>query len=62
MIHKTQHLIEGFILGITILWQPLFGILASSFAIVYYASMTKVNVVDKYHDGSWIKYIKSFFK
>jgi hypothetical protein len=62
MIHKIQHAVEGALLGITIMWQPLFGMLASACAIVYYASMTKVNVVDKYHGGSWARYIKSIIK
>jgi len=29
--------------------------------IIYYGSMLKVNVVNKFHDRSWIKYFKSFF-
>jgi len=29
--------------------------------LIYYGSMLKVNVIDKHHNGSWLKYFKSFF-
>lgn len=29
--------------------------------LIYYASMLKVNVIDKHYNRSWIKYFKSFF-
>jgi hypothetical protein len=61
MTHKIQHGLEALFLFITIQWQPLFGMVASAAAIIYYVSMTKINVVDKYHKGSWRKYFKSFF-
>jgi hypothetical protein len=63
MIHgKIQHTLEAILLGITIHWQPLFGIMASAVAIVYYVAMLKMNVVDKNHGGSWKRYFKSIFK
>lgn len=63
MIHgKVQHTIEAILLGITIHWQPLFGMLASSAAIIYYLAMLKMNVVDKLYGGSWRRYFKQIFK
>lgn len=62
MTHRVQHSLEAIILGLSLHWQPLFGIAASVAAILYYGSVLKMNVVDKVYDGSWKKYFKSFFK
>lgn len=63
MFHqKIQHAVEAILLGITIHWQPIFGIMASIAAMLYYLSMTKINVVDRKFNGSWKKYFKSIFK
>lgn len=61
MIHKLQHGIEALFMLLVITWQPFFGILASICAILYYLSITKINVVDVKYEGSWVKYIKSIF-
>ena len=63
MFHtKIQHTLEAILLGITIHWQPIFGIMASAAAIVYYVAMLKMNVVDRRFGGSWKQYVKSIFK
>ena len=46
---------------LVIQWQPVFGIVASLCAILYYISITKINVVDVKYGGSWKTYIKSIF-
>lgn len=60
MINKIAHTFEGAICLMSIIWQPLFGILASIFAIIYYGSMLKINVIDVKYGGSWKEYFKSF--
>ncbi len=58
----VTHLIEGTVLLNTIISQPLFGVLASILAGLYYGSMTKINIVDVKYGGSWKSYFKSFLK
>jgi hypothetical protein len=62
MIHKIQHGTEALFMLLVIQWQPVFGIIASACAILYYLSITKINVVDVKHDGSWFKYFKSMIR
>jgi len=59
---KIQHTLEAILLGITIHWQPLFGMMASAAAIIYYVAMLKMYVVDRRFGGSWKQYVKSIFK
>mgnify|MGYP006921392788 CR=1 FL=1 len=60
--HKAQIEIEAIFLFITISWQPLFGVIASTLAAVYYYEMLKSNVIDKEYDGSVRKYLRSKLK
>lgn len=62
MLHKIQITAEMILLGITIHWQPLFGILASVAAFWYYAAMLKLNVIDVRHEGSWRNYFRAIIK
>jgi len=59
MILKFELLIVGFLV---IGAGSILGGLASFFAILYYLSMTKINVIDIKHDGSWRVYLKSMLK
>ena len=62
MIHvKVQHAIEAILIGIWLL-QPISLIVLAVPGALYYISMLKMNVVNKYHGGSWKKYFKSIFK
>ncbi len=61
MIHKIQHGMEALFMLLVIQWQPVFGIIASLCAVLYYVSITKINVVDVKYGGSWVKFFKSIF-
>lgn len=45
----------------SISWADAFSIAVSIIAGVYFASVLKVNVVDKKYGGSWVKYFRSWF-
>lgn len=62
MIHKIQHGMEALFMLLVIQWQPVFGVIASLSAILYYLSITKINVVDVKYGGSWKEYIKSIIR
>ncbi|AXP79190.1 hypothetical protein CJ739_90 [Mariniflexile rhizosphaerae] len=50
--------------GVLILWitAPVFLSAISTTAVVmYFISMTKINVVDVKYQGSWKRYFKSWF-
>jgi len=62
MIHvKAQHAIEAMLIGIGLL-QPISLMVLALPGALYYISMLKMNVVNKYHGGSWKQYVKSIFK
>lgn len=61
-LYKVQHVLEAIFMLLVISWQPLFGCVASGFAIWYYSAMIKTNVVDKKYEGSWKKYFKATIK
>lgn len=58
-MHKAQHFIEVLVIFLTIKWQPIFGVLTSIIACVFYIGMIKLNIVDKKFAGSWKEYFKS---
>lgn len=45
-----------------ILAPSVFSIILSLCGTVYFLSMLKMNVVDTRYDGSWKKFIKSWYK
>lgn len=49
--------------GLVLIWisAPIFlSAISSIAAIIYFASMTKINVVDKKYNGLWGSYFKSY--
>lgn len=62
IMHKIIQSFEPAFIALSIHWQPLFGIVMSSFGTVYYIGMIKTNIVDKKYSGSWKEFFKSLFK
>jgi hypothetical protein len=66
MVHKFQHIGETLFIFLAIHWQPIFGIISACCAAWYYLAMIRMNIVDKFYDGSWYNYLnhilKQFFK
>lgn len=61
ILHKIQMGFELLLVFLAIHWQPFFGTIAAIIASVYWVSKLKLDVVDKKHEGSWVKFIKSIF-
>lgn len=60
---NTNTLISEIIaLTYLILAPSVFSIILSLCGTVYFLSMLKMNVINKEYQGSWIKFIKSWFK
>ncbi len=60
-MNRFFHFLEAPFIFMVINWQPIVGAISGVIAGVYYLSMLKVNVINPFHEGSWIKYIKSIF-
>ncbi len=60
----NTHTIISEILAITflILAPGVFSIILSVFGTIYFISMLKMNVVNTLYEGSWVQFIKSWFK
>lgn len=59
LMRKLLHIPEGAILLLTFAAQPFFGVVFSIVATIYYVAMFKVNIVNKYHAGSWCTYFQN---
>lgn len=54
---------SGIVLLFWIVTAPnIFSVITSLVAIVYFASMLKINVVDKKYGGEWLNFFKSWLK
>lgn len=42
--------------------NEILGFLVAFTTLLYYGSMLKINVVDEKYNGSWLNFLKSFFK
>ena len=58
MFYKIEIVLVSLLL---IMGNEMLGGFVAFITVIYYGSMLKVNVVDKHHNKSWCKYIKSFF-
>jgi len=53
----------GFVLAFWVVSVPnYFSITTSVVAMVYFAAMLKINVVDKQYKGSWRLFFKSWYR
>lgn len=54
---------SGIVLLFWLITAPnIFSVITSLVAIVYFASMLKINVVDKNYEGKWMNFFKSWFQ
>lgn len=54
---------SGIVLLFWLITAPnIFSVITSLVAIVYFASMLKINVVDKNYEGKWLNFFKSWFQ
>jgi len=51
-------------LSIALMWiiNPFFlSLISTAVFVMYFLSMTKINVVDKKYNGKWLEFFKSWF-